>query len=477
MQQKTRSIILFILSVAGFLIAVSTGLLERLPALQAFCFGTSNACSDSARFHLFSLPVWLWGGCFYALLTLAVFRFGQFLPWLAAAALGVEAALVSIMVTSGMFCPFCLANLVVVLAMVAFAFDRSKFWQMLSVTLMLLLFAVFWIPYENRSLFASPAPVESDVLARVGDESILSGEVEIPLATPIYDYEKTIYRLKLDRLEQIVMDKVITKEAAERNVTVENLVNKNILAGGIKVGDDEIDRYIEQNLERYRGWPGGREDLRAKVKSQLEQQKRFDTVANFCRSLWPKYGVVINLKEPQMRLAKISLEESQSLGPPDAPVVIVQFSDYQCPVCREMHTTVHKIREAYAGKVRWVFKDFPLVKHTFAHEAAEAARCAAEQNKFWEYQDAIYAVREELNRDQLIKVARDLGLDAERFKQCLESGKYKAAVDKDIEEGKKTGVSSIPALVINGKIVVGGYSFEHFKGIIDAELMKAEKKS
>jgi protein-disulfide isomerase len=127
--------------------------------------------------------------------------------------------------------------------------------------------------------------------------------------------------------------------------------------------------------------------------------------------------------------------------------------------------------------VRWVFKDYPLKKHLYAHESAQAARCAGEQNKFWEYQEVLYTSREELKREQLIKFAEELGLDTGRFRQCLESGKYKAAVDKDVEEGTKTGISSIPAFVINGRIVVGGFAFERFKEIIDAELKKVEPQS
>ncbi|MCE5241707.1 MAG: thioredoxin domain-containing protein [Syntrophobacteraceae bacterium] len=475
MQQRTRFIFLLVLSFAGFGIAALTGLVDRFPWLQSFCFSTSSACSDSARFTLFHLPVWLWGGCFYILLIFVLFRLDRLFFWVAAAGLGVEASLVWIMLSRQMFCAFCAANLIVVLAIAAFAFQKSRFWQMSTTALLMLVLSVSWIPYENGPSAAGASNV-AEGAAAVGEEAISFDEVEVPLAGPLLDYDKAIYRMKMDRLEQIIMEKVINKEAAQRGVSPENLVNRVILADGVKVDDEEIDRNIEQNLDRYRGWTGPREDLRNRVRAQIEQQKKYEEVVKYSRGLWPKYGVAIHIREPQMRLARVNVEGSQSLGPSDAPVVIVQYSDYQCPVCRDSHETIRKVREAYAGKVRWVFKDYPLRKHLYAHEAAQAARCAGEQNKFWEYQDALYTAKEELKRGQLIKSAEELGLDVERFKQCLESGRYKTAVDRDVEGANKTGITSIPAYIINGKIVVGGYPFERFKEIIDAELKKAEKK-
>ncbi|NLJ27071.1 MAG: DsbA family protein [Deltaproteobacteria bacterium] len=164
-------------------------------------------------------------------------------------------------------------------------------------------------------------------------------------------------------------------------------------------------------------------------------------------------------------------------GPADAPVTIVEFSDYECPVCRKTHVLTKEIKEMYKGKIRWVFKDFPLRQHQWASLAAEAARCAGEQGKFWEYQDRLYSSDKELTVEQLSFIAKDLGMKPEPFAACLSNGKYRNEVEKDRQEGKVNGVSTTPTYVINGKFVPGAPTLEQFKEMIEAELAKTKPKS
>ena len=158
-------------------------------------------------------------------------------------------------------------------------------------------------------------------------------------------------------------------------------------------------------------------------------------------------------------------------GNPNASVLIIAFSDYECPFCTKAEHTMQGILGNYKDKVVYVFKDFPLTGiHPHAYDAALAAECAKEQNKFWEYHEYIYAHNDKIEVHDLEEYAKILGLNEEQFNACLESQKYKTEVERDIQTGKLVGVSSTPTFFINGIKIVGAKPEETFTQVIDAEL-------
>jgi protein-disulfide isomerase len=157
-------------------------------------------------------------------------------------------------------------------------------------------------------------------------------------------------------------------------------------------------------------------------------------------------------------------------GPASAPVTVVAWSDFQCPFCSRAVPTVRQIEDAYKGKVRIAFKQFPLPFHDKAHLAAEAALAANEQGKFWQMHDKLFANQQALDRPALEKYAQELGLDMAKFKAALDSGKFKDKVDAEDKEGAAFGVTGTPTFFINGTRLVGAQPFEAFKAAIDKEL-------
>ena len=154
-----------------------------------------------------------------------------------------------------------------------------------------------------------------------------------------------------------------------------------------------------------------------------------------------------------------------------APVTIVEFSDFQCPFCKRATPIVKQVLEHYPGKVKWVFRDFPIASlHPDAPKAAEAARCAAEQGKFWEYHDVLFEKAPQLSIEELKRYAKDLKLDSAAFAKCLDSGKQAAAVKADIEQGDRLGITGTPTFFINGRQLVGAEPLATFEKIIDTEL-------
>jgi len=165
-------------------------------------------------------------------------------------------------------------------------------------------------------------------------------------------------------------------------------------------------------------------------------------------------------------------------GPEDAAVTMVEFTDYQCPYCkRHFDQTADQIETQYikTGKIRWILRDLPLSFHQNAHLAAEAARCAGDQEKYKAMHDKLFETQtvwaESTTAPTLFSgYARMLGLNTTTFDQCLTGGKYEAAVDEDLDLAQKVGASATPMFYINGQPLVGAQPFSAFKAAIDAEL-------
>jgi len=168
----------------------------------------------------------------------------------------------------------------------------------------------------------------------------------------------------------------------------------------------------------------------------------------------------------------ISVDDDPSIGPEDAPITIIEFSDYQCPFCQRWHVeSFDKILEEYPDQVRIVYRDFPLTSiHPEAVPAAQAANCAYEQDAFWEFHGQLFSGENQLSSDTYSQIAKDIGLDMNKFEQCVSSEKYADEVQSDLSYAINLGVKSTPTFFLNGIPLVGAQPYEVFKEIIDLEL-------
>jgi protein-disulfide isomerase len=173
--------------------------------------------------------------------------------------------------------------------------------------------------------------------------------------------------------------------------------------------------------------------------------------------------------DPDKRHA-VKVDGAPILGPAQAPVTLVEFSDFQCPFCSRVYPTLQQIRQEYGDKVRIVFKHYPLSFHTKAPAAHAAAEAAHRQGKFWEMHDKIFANQREMSEEKYVAYAQELGLDVEKFKQDLASADVKQRVDEDTEQASGLGVRGTPTFFINGKFLSGAQPIEAFKRVIDEEL-------
>jgi protein-disulfide isomerase len=175
---------------------------------------------------------------------------------------------------------------------------------------------------------------------------------------------------------------------------------------------------------------------------------------------------------PQVVRYEIPIDDDPMIGPEDAPITIVEFSDFECPYCRQWHATVYsKLLETYPDEVRLVYRDFPLESiHANAKSAAEAADCAYEQGVFWDYHDKLFSDELGLSPEAYTEYADQLGLDTQEFQECFESGRYDQEIQADFDFAANLGVRSTPTFFINGIALVGAQPFEVFQQIIEKEL-------
>jgi protein-disulfide isomerase len=176
-------------------------------------------------------------------------------------------------------------------------------------------------------------------------------------------------------------------------------------------------------------------------------------------------------EERQFQRYSIPVEDSYTLGPADAPITLVEFSDYQCPYCRRWHDEVYEpLLAAYPGKIKFVYRHLPLTSiHPDAFPAAEAAMCAGEQDAYWQFHEKLFG-NESLGRNNFVEYARDLGLDVQAFEACVDERKYQEQVQADVDFAVDLGIRSTPTFFINGLAIVGAQPLDVFKQVIDKEL-------
>ena len=211
-------------------------------------------------------------------------------------------------------------------------------------------------------------------------------------------------------------------------------------------------------------------------------QAAFDKELNAAKPYMDK-GLVGNalyeqiIKDNQPAPLVVNIDGAPFKGPADAPVTLIQFSEFQCPFCSKVEPTIKALMDdpAYAGKIKVVFKQFPLGFHDKAHKAAEAALFAHSKGKFWELHEKMFANQSALDVDSLIKYAGEVGLNGDELKAALDANTFAKAVDADVEAGRNVGISGTPSFVINGELVVGALPVDAFKAKIDKALKAAAK--
>lgn len=319
-------------------------------------------------------------------------------------------------------------------------------------------------------LFAADTPSKNAPLAEVNGEVITAAELDQAVGPSLAKLQEQIYSLKKEKLERLIEERLIKSEADKRGLSAEALLQQEIDGKIEAISDQEVKVFYEANKARIKGEEAS---YREPIRSYLREQKVESRRNAFLAELRAHSSVVIHLEPPEVYRAEVTAEGAPFRGAESAPVTIVKFEDFHCPFCRRVQATLKELLVRYDGKLKIIHKDFPLdTVHPQARVAHEAARCAGEQGKFWPYHDALFASGPKSTPEDLQAIARETGVDVPKFEECLASGRTRAAIEADVAEGTRLGLTGTPSFLINGRLLPGAQPMEKFVEIIDQELAR-----
>ena len=305
---------------------------------------------------------------------------------------------------------------------------------------------------------------EDPVVAEVDGRPILLSEVEEPLRAQVMRTLFDLDRKLAAAVEQRVLEAMLEAEAAAAGMTSESWIEWKVDAQVWPVTVPEARQHYRQS-----GYPGDIpfQRVREQMIAELTAQRRAAAHEQVLADLRQRHGVVTYVAPFRI---EVSTDDDPALGPPGAPVTIVEFSDFQCPYCARARTTLKQVMERYPERVRWVARDFPLPMHPMAEPMAQAAQCATEQGAYWRYADAVFDRYRSLDAEALTPLAAELGLEPGAFRACLQSGRYADEVQRDMADGQAAGVTGTPSFFINGIMLSGAQPLERFVEVIEREL-------
>jgi protein-disulfide isomerase len=323
---------------------------------------------------------------------------------------------------------------------------------------------------------AATAQTPETVVATIDGTPITLAEVDqLALRRRSADYGgltllQAMYEARKSVLEEMIATRLIDAEAGRLGIDGAALAEKEIVAKIQEPTEADISAWYAANKDRVEG--ATLDQVRKPIRQLLVRERGVAAQERYVNILRAKTRVTITLDPLRETVADAG---RPSRGPSGAPIQIVEFSDFQCPFCRQTVTTIDLVMKEYGDNVRLVYRHFPLPSHPDAWQAAEAAMCAADQDKFWQYHDRLFANQDRLAPDGLKQHAAEVGLDVAAFMVCLEGRKHQSAVQADLEAGQALGISGTPAFYINGRPLGGAQPFAAFKAIIDEELELARQ--
>jgi protein-disulfide isomerase len=293
----------------------------------------------------------------------------------------------------------------------------------------------------------SPNLGPTSVVATVAGQPLNAYTLLERLKPIIYKMKFEAYELAKQRAERLVDDMLLLDEARRRQVGPEQIIRTEISDKVRNPTEEEVTKFYSDNKARI---SGDLNSVRNQIALYLQNESRQSLEKDLSARLRKSANIRWLITEPAQPIQNVSVDDDPARGDANAPVTIVEFTDFQCPACAAMHPVLEEVLKSYGSKVRFVIRDFPLNQHEYARKAAEAANAANAQGKFFEYIAILFKNQKALDVPSLKKYASELGLDRARFDAALDRGVYAAEVQKDVTDGELYGVGSTPTIFING---------------------------
>ena len=309
-------------------------------------------------------------------------------------------------------------------------------------------------------------------VATAAGEVISQSELDDAAAAQMIGLRNQEFQVESKVLDEIIRKRLVETEAKKRGLTVEQLYVQEVDSKISKPTDGEVAAF---RLALSSQAKGALEQSKAQLQTSLMSLEIKQARLDYANNLLGKSEVAILLQPPKVN---VTFDRKSLRGDPNAPITIVEFADYQCPYCKQAETAVAQVLEKYSGQVNIAFRDFPLTSiHPYAEKASEAAQCAAQAGKFWEFHDALFASQSKLDESNLLAIAQTTGLNPQSFRSCLASGESRPHVSRDQEDGRKAGISSTPGFFVNGVYLAGAQPEAAFDKLINEQLKQAKKQN
>ncbi len=323
---------------------------------------------------------------------------------------------------------------------------------------------------QSKTQYVFKKSKDKEVIAQFAKTKITNKELMSGIYAEVFDLEKKIFDLKMNRLKAIILQKLMESDPNRKGLSNDQFLEKYI-ATSIKVSKKDIEKFVKE-----RKIP--KEQLNDMVKGQikkfLEMEKKKEAVEVWMAEKTKKFPVSVFFEQPMRPVFEVKVtDQDPSWGDKNAKVTIVEFSDFQCPFCSKAAKIMDQVKKHYGKKIRVVYKNFPLPFHPQAKPAALASLCANEQGDsyFWKYYHMLFENQNALADSNLVDYAKKIGLNQKQFKSCLESKKYRTKLEDDIKQaGGDLDIKSTPTFYVNGQLINGALPLEAFQEVIDAQL-------
>jgi protein-disulfide isomerase len=313
---------------------------------------------------------------------------------------------------------------------------------------------------------AQETPDNEQVIAEVGSQKLTLGDLQQQQGGKLLQARYQYYMNQRKALDQLIDDKLLEIEAKNRHLSADQLLSTVVYKDLKDPTEDQLQVYYEgmEATESY-------ESVRDKVLEHIRELRREKARAAYVKQLRNNAQVQVLLAPP---LADVNVKDAYTHGDKNSPVTLVEFADYECPYCQKITPELQKLEKEYGDRLAVVYKDFPLPMHHTSQKAAEAARCAGEQGKFWEYHDVLFYSKQ-LQVAELKAHARVLKLDGDRFDKCLDDGAETAPVKKDLEEAHQLGLTGTPSFFVNGHFFSGAADYTVLKEMVELQLASSPR--
>lgn len=320
--------------------------------------------------------------------------------------------------------------------------------------------------WAEPSVERTPA---SDAIAYVEGRAVTLRELDDAGGRPLYDAAQQLYDARVRALYDLLSNEVLAREARAQNRTVENLLNEHVNAGLASATDADVDAFLKER-------PGAAaQDPRSRREAQLylTLKRRADRKRTYVESLFDRYAVRVSLEgPPPAPVEEVLGQLAPAIGPPDAPITLIVFSDYLCPYCRTLSQTLEQLTARFPNDVRLIYRHFPIQRNS--QPLAQAALCAADQGRFAQYHHQLFTLSGNV-ADQLDQAAEQVGLELAPFRECVQSGRHAARIAEDVKEGQRLAIQGTPTLFLNGVRLRGAQSLERLEASVREALSKHEE--